>query len=256
MVLLVAVGGGRTVGGAVVVTIGNQRRIEIDDAKALIRGYAFGEEEVVVQWRTPELGESPGTLSRRRWGYRSFDCVPASDGPGLEPIDLFVVSGLNVSMNIERYEALNFVKDEVAAAVSETSRGLSFWHLTDEDLAGAQSTPNTDAWWLNRAWWLLMSLPGIKVTITHKVLHHKWPHLFPLLDTSTIGEYEQGAWRSVLSDLTSQASAFDELEGWFRDLALRRGEVPLTRLRIHDILLWTLVTNQQDKCIAAGYALT
>ncbi len=229
--------------------------IEFEDAQRLTAGYAFGTRALQFKELTPKFGELPPSPRVRRWGYRSFDCVSGSAGPGLQTVDLLVVSGLNVDVDIESIESFNAVKDAVSESVGQIESGGTFWGLTSEEIhAGTESDP-TNAWWLDRAWWLLMSTPGVGATITHKVLHHKWPHLFPLLDRKTLAVYPRGgAWAGVHADISSQAEAFSLLEEWFKGLAGKQGGVALTRLRLHDILLWSNVTEWDAECIEAGRA--
>lgn len=48
---------------------------------------------------------------------------------------------------------------------------------------------------------------------------------------------------------------FEHLERWFAGKAIERGGVLLTRLRIHDILLWADVTGQRKALITVGQKL-
>lgn len=83
------------------------------------------------------------------------------------------------------------------------------------------------------AWYRIESVPGCGVTKTHKILHHAWPHLFPLVDRQTMAKLGENLWLTIYDDLTKpeQVAAWDELEAWFATLAGARAGVPLTRLR-------------------------
>ena len=85
-----------------------------------------------------------------------------------------------------------------------------------------------------------MGLPQVERAITHKLLHHKRPELFPMLDSLTSPHLgAQHAWATIHRDLTRNCREFAELEEWFADLAAAvTDSASLTRLRIHDILLW------------------
>ena len=75
----------------------------------------------------------------------------------------------------------------------------------------------------------------------HKILHHKRPKVFPLLDGITESAYAPGrAWISIRKELEDFQSAFTSLEAWFKEVAADQGSqcVQLNRLRLHDILLW------------------
>jgi hypothetical protein len=76
--------------------------------------------------------------------------------------------------------------------------------------------------------------------VSHKTLHHKRPELFPLLDNKTIGNYlpYASSWKIIYDDLNAHAQQFAALENWFAGEAAKRGKAGLTRLRMHDIILW------------------
>lgn len=88
-----------------------------------------------------------------------------------------------------------------------------------------------------------MSLPGVDVAITHKILHHKRPDFFPLIDNQTLKILGSRAWLTIHDNLTANPTGWDQLERQIATLAHNRG-VALTRLRLHDILLWTSVTGR------------
>lgn len=102
---------------------------------------------------------------------------------------------------------------------------------------------------LHRAWYLIESVPGCGVTKTHKILHHAWPHLFPLIDRRTMTKLGENLWLTIHKDLSDYEKAFCELEVWFAMLAGSRGGVPLTRLRLHDILLWCRVVGEEGRAV-------
>ena len=99
-----------------------------------------------------------------------------------------------------------------------------------------------------------MNLPGLDVAIANKTLHHKRPWLFPMLDNLTLESLGGAgkAWAVIHGDLTRHADEFEELETWFAALASQKGGVQLTRLRIHDILLWGHVSPNGAGLASAG----
>lgn len=106
---------------------------------------------------------------------------------------------------------------------------------------------------LHRAWWMVESVHGADVAVTHKLLHHAWPHLFPLIDTRTIGRLGGNrAWVTILEDLQRHESAFSELENWFAELSPSRGGVSFTRLRLYDILLSCRVVGDEEEAALVG----
>ena len=91
---------------------------------------------------------------------------------------------------------------------------------------------------------------GVRGTILSKVLHRKRPDLVPLYDSRIFESYtapgaiERSVHRSwgasmlllltqMRADLVAEAEAFDELER-----LTAQTQVPLTRLRILDVLVW------------------
>jgi uncharacterized protein DUF6308 len=248
--------------GASVLQVGSEQ-VEVDDAKAMIAGYCFAEKE--GRWDTSDIKGSGyendlPEVSWRRWAYRSYDCVPPSPDGGLSGVDLLVPVGLNVTQGfgtelLERLAAAGNVVSETMAAVPEHA---TFWDLQRDEIEPAGvPAPGTTSWALHRSWAILMSVPGCRVTITHKILHHRWPNLFPLIDTQTLTRLREGeAWLNIYDDLAGQADKFLELEEWFRgQLKDRADAVPLSRLRLHDIILWCRSTSEDEAAIAAGRGL-
>jgi len=220
---------------------------------ALIVGYAFAKHSPLVdQVRMPLDVDAPPT-GRARWGYRTYDCIPASEGFALTGVDLTVAAGLNARMNVDRVGALQAVAELVGESIEHLEAAAPFWEM-DRDELHAPSATETYEWWAVRAWSLLMSQPDVGVAVTHKTLHHKRPKLFPLLDGVTKKHLPKGrAWATIHDDLTSQAEAWAQLEDDFRAVTdPARGDIELTRLRLHDILLWLTATGEDDAAKRAG----
>jgi hypothetical protein len=115
-------------------------------------------------------------------------------------------------------------------------------------------------WQLYRAWYILMAAPDVGTALTHKILHHKLPALAPLLDGKTepvlrrVAE-ERGlssSWAVILADIQTQPDAFERLDAYFASLASARPSRRLTRLRIHDILVWSEVTSRREDAANLG----
>jgi hypothetical protein len=181
--------------------------------------------------------------------------VKADAGTGLTESDLFVVEGINAGIDAAGVGAFLAVAPDVNEALAEIDQEQTFWDLPVEEIDPRGTPPEgSPSWWVHRAWWLLYFTPEIGTALTHKVLHHKRPRLFPLLDNETAPHLgRESAWVQIHDDLTSQEKAFDELEVWFADEAAKRnGAVPLSRLRVHDILVWCWVTGQRDEAERQG----
>lgn len=213
------------------------------DARSVLAGYAF--ETETVEKRNHET-------TRPRWGYRTYDCIPPDPGPTLGPIDLLVAAGLNGRVNVKRMASLLQAAEPAGAALAKAE--VPFWELEPEDLGHERPDSTSTAWPIWTAWETLMALPDIDVALTHKVLHHKRPDFIPLVDNKTLELLpERKVWITIHADLRQKG--FEEMESWFKDLIHDRGEVglvPLSRVRIHDILLWGSRGRQRKELIEAG----
>lgn len=105
-----------------------------------------------------------------------------------------------------------------------------------------------------------MATDGIKVALTHKLLHHKRPDLFPLIDNRTVPllkphtDTEVGLWGVVHRELTRNEEQFGALERTFAELATEDHDVRLTRLRLHDVLLWLTASGRWRHAVERGRA--
>ncbi len=229
------------------------------ETTAICAGYAFAERPQ-LGWKPPRVLDDPmfdtpqvGTAGR--WAYRTYDCVTAGPGPRLSDVDVFVADGLNGQMRAHTIGAVHAVASEVSDVLQELDRcgeeGSAFWTLPIEHIADIPPEETT-AWWMWRAWSILIGTPGIGVAVTHKLLHHKRPTTFPLLDNRTISALPGNSWARIHCDLTDAGDAWAQVEDSFNELARARGGVVLTRLRIHDIVLWLRSSGQLDEARIAG----
>ena len=236
------------------VVVGGQE-YALDRAKRVISGYCFSQWE--EEWDPPrkQFGTLPPNLSRSRWAYRTYDCVPSSQGPELDPIDLLSPIGLNVTQGYGSplFGRLLSVAPLVSDAMSGVGGDETFWGLRRQEIDPVgRPAPDSTSMALHRAWFLMESVPGVGLTIAHKILHHKWPKLFPLLDRSTEPYLAPNLWIAVLDDLQSQPATFQHLEDWFSLVATMHACVPLTRLRLHDLLLWCRASDEEDEAASRG----
>jgi hypothetical protein len=251
-----------------------------EEAQLVLAGYCFGTREVPrkaprdhrggrVQ---PFLATDP--LPAVQWfGYATYDCIDASEGPVLGPVDLLVPAGLNGRLDVAVMTGLLAVERQVsdALAVQAAHGDLAFWELDPGELKdldlrvsdlGPAERPQAASRLegLYRAWWLLMSTPHVGAAVTHKLLHHKLPRLAPLLDGRTgpilsrqrVALDCSSSWAVILDDLTRQAGQFESLESFQAALAGPRETQALFRLRIHDILLWCEATRQRGHAQRLG----
>lgn len=229
-----------------------------DQAKAVIAGYALGTYEVLLSRRGSCKAIPQATIRVPRWGYRTYDCVRPSPGPGCEATDYLIAAGLNGRIDVSSVAALQAACPPAFEELSQIDESLVYWHLDEGRLMTfpQQDCPERHLW---LAWCYMMSMPEIGVALTHKTLHHKRPTLFPLIDGRTVKAFDEGAaWVTIHRDINQHdGKPFASLEEWFAALAREQeGCVPLTRLRLHDILLWCrIMPGQEEEAARKGEAL-
>lgn len=256
------------------VVIDGRTKVGLKEAKSVIAGYCFEVSNTRLhairpKYEVPDVRDAL-ELDIMKWAYASYDCVPGSDDDALDLIDLLVTDGINARLNQASITGFLAVKDAVSAALPSNGE-RAFWDLEIasfpagapgsrewQKLAGDQRV----AWEMCRAWYLLRRTPGFNVARTHKVLHHKRPRQFPLLDNRTAehmsspdfpNDRGERYWEQILRDLRSKSRGWEHLETWFQDELLQSptrpglplAPVALTRLRMYDILLWAAV-KQED----------
>lgn len=224
-----------------------------ETAQEVLAGYAFGIDN--LDWRKPKsapdrspLGPPPKATSRSRWVYRSFDCVPASRDPGLSIEDIVITAAINSQIGSRAILGMMAIGDDIRDVLFAIPLTLTFWDLLPEDVGSEPPPPAAVAWNVWRAWELLMGLPSVGLAVAHKTLHHKRPWLFPMLDNKTskaMGGEKSNLWSTIHRDLLEHVTEFEYLETWFADLASHENGRRLTRLRIHDILIWAHATDNR-----------
>jgi hypothetical protein len=228
------------------------------DAEAVLAGYAFGTAPLV--WTAPSscggdkrLAAAPRAVRQSKWGYRTYDCAPNSPYAfGVN--DLLLVAALDARVAGSTYLAMEAILPDLNAVLAEVDISQTFWTLPCNYLGAVTPPPNTPAWLLWRAWVLLEGLNHIGTAITYKTLHHKRPWLFPIFDNATVRVMGRcgSPWQTLHRELTTQPNQFEHLEKWFAIQAIKRGGAYLTRLRIHDILLWGEITGERGSLDRAG----
>ena len=230
---------------------------DMERCKSVIAGYCFHE---IESHTNPPRGSHYGIeltpRKSRRWGYLSYDCqLGEAASPNvvdvLAPVLLNVTQGYGVRLVSD----LLAIAPQVRDTVRKIDGDFRFWDLEPHEVAPrGDPAVRKESLALHQAWYIVESVNGAGVAVTHKLLHHAWPHLFPLIDNETIGQLgREHAWVTILEDLKRHESQFDELESWFAGLASQREEIALTRLRLYDILLWCrVVDDQEDEAAREG----
>jgi hypothetical protein len=219
---------------------------------AAVLGYAKG--------RRPLYFRAPNARSGRwveipAFGYERFDRRPGSAGP-LGEVDILTAEGLHGRLDPAGWAAMKGVLDDVrplADAAVDRAAGRPFWELPDDEFS-VLAEPGTVGAWLRRIWQHCEVAPGVQPAHVTSALHHRRPSLFPLLNRTTrwhllphVREGDSGVEAVIHRELAANAAAFARLES---ELAARG--ITLTRLRLHDVLLWLSAGLRLTHAVALG----
>ena len=230
------------------------------EALAALLGYVRAERDLRIAW-TPSHPDGV-TIKVRSYAYRVYDCVLPADDDEFAWLDVLVVDGINGKMDQAAITALKDAADRAWPHVrraTERAAGRAFWELPEEEV-GVAPPPDTTGEALSDAWRECFATSGIKTALTHKLLHHKRPALFPLIDNVTaplLRAHTDDAvslWGVIHRELNANGAAFDALEAAFVLLVDGDDDVPLTRLRLHDVLLWLKASKRWEHAVRHGEA--
>lgn len=226
--------------------------IDFDEALAVVLGYCLGQEELTWSEGSYAFGQPSAASEWSAFAYRTYDCIEGSAGEALEPIDILVADGLNAKMVARNIAGALAVADEVSVELKKIAPTTTFWDLSSEQVGHPPGPEDEVAWPIWRAWWLLRGVPGLNVARVHKILHHKRPKLFPLIDRKTRARLPGSPWAAIHADLRATQPAWQRLETEVSPFLSGDGHVQLARLRLHDILLWTVATERWDLALHHG----
>jgi hypothetical protein len=172
--------------------------------------------------------------------------------------DLFMAGAIEAPFS-DTQEAINqlaAVAERVSAPLLSQPRCLNFWDVPPNHISTQSSpaAPGTLGAAFEQTIEMLKTVHGVGWVIAHKIAHHKWPNQVPLIDSKTLQHLPPGEnWRQIYMDLVQQSAQFMELEAWSAALVAKYSNCrSLTRLRIHDILLWLSATGQKAEAIKSG----
>ena len=219
-----------------------------DDALAAVVGYALGRRP--LRFRAPNARE--GRWVRvRAFAYERFDRQPPETSDRMTDRDVLLAEGLHGRLDPAGWTAVRAALDAALPVAEQAVRraaGRAFWELPEEE-ASVLAEPGT----VGAAVRTLAEGPHARYVLA--ALHHRRPELFPLLDGITwrqlwphTAEGDSGVHAVVLRELRANAAAFTLLEARAR-AALGR---PVTRLRLHDVLLWLAGSLRMETAIALG----
>ena len=211
-----------------------------DTALAAVLGYARGRR--ALWFRSP--GHPEGRWVRvPAFGYERFDCRPPVAGQ-LGDDDVLVAEGLHGRLDPAGWAVVRAALGEagpLADAVAVRADGRAFWELPPGELSVLEEPGTVGA--------------ALRAVVRHgprqhqdhlvAALHHRRPNLVPLAGGTTrrsllphVEEGDSGLEAVVHRELLANAEAFGALETVASGLLTATGGVPLTRLRLHDVLLW------------------
>jgi hypothetical protein len=226
--------------------------LPVDTALAAVLGYARG--------RRPLYFRAPNARTGRwvelpAFGYERFDRRPRPDGPLGEP-DILIAEGLHGRLDPAGWAAMKGVLDDVrplADTAVERAAGRPFSQLPDDEFS-VLAEPGTVGAALRQIGQLVADAPGVSAKHVAAALHHRRPDLFPLLNRTTrwqllphVREGDSGVEAVIHRELQANTAAFQALE----DAVVAHGLL-LTRLRLHDVLLWLTGTLRLTHAVELG----
>ena len=224
--------------------------IAADDALAAVVGYALGRRP--LRFRAPNARE--GRWVRvRAFAFERFDRQPPETSARMTDRDVLLAEGLHGRLDPAGWSAVRAALDTALPVAEEAERrasGRAFWELAEEHTS-VLAEPGT----VGSALRPLAEGPHARYVLA--ALHHRRPELFPLLDGITwrqlwphTAEGDSGVHAVVLRELRANAAAFTLLEARVRTAL----GMPVTRLRLHDVLLWLAGSLRWETAVALGRA--
>jgi hypothetical protein len=222
-----------------------------DTALAAVLGYARGRRP--LRYRSP-IEREGRWVQVPAFGYDRFDRRPVPAGP-LGDDDVLVAEGLHGRLDRSDWAAVRAALDDVqprADAATARAAGRPLWELPDDELS-VLGEPGT----VGAALRDLGEPPGPQGRYVVAALHHRRPDLVPLVTRTTwlpvvahLREGDSGGAAVVHRELRANEVPFAALEETVGALL----GAPLTRLRLHDVLLWLSATLRLSAAVELGRA--
>jgi hypothetical protein len=229
--------------------------IRWDTAVAAVLGYARGRRP--LYFRSPSRPEGRW-VTVPAYGYERFDRRPRSKAPLGEP-DILTAEGLHGRLDPAGWTALHgALKDlrPVADAAVERAGGRPLWELPSDEFS-VLAEPGTVGAALRE---IREREADARPEYVTAALHHRRPELFPLLVRTTrwqlhphVREGDSGVEAVIHRELRANSDAFDALETAVAALLAPQG-TPLTRLRLHDVLVWLSGSLRLAHAVQLGVA--
>lgn len=215
--------------------------IPLDLAVRAVLGFARG--------RRPLWFRSPGEQAGRwvqlpAFGYDRFDRRPAAVGSPRDE-DVLTAEMLHGRLDPAGWGNVRHALDDTArhaTAAVDRAAGRPFWELPDDEVS-VLGEPGTVGACLREIW--NRGTRAGHPEFVSAALHHRRPALIPHIDRTTrlqflphLVEGDSGIEAVIHRELRANAEAFAALESTLAALLVQDGDVRLTRLRLHDVLVW------------------
>jgi hypothetical protein len=239
--------GGPRDGAALVLPSTGPDPIPLPTALAAVLGYARG--------RRPLFFRSPGQ-PQGRWvhvpafAHDRFDGQPPETTDRPTDRDVLVAEGMHGRLDPAGWRRVRTTLDDawpLVRALVDRAAGRAFWEVPADEFSVLAEPGTVGA-----------ALREVGDRHVRAALHSRHPALVPLLDGVTrrqlyghVREGDSGPEAAVHRELTANAAAFTALETATATLLGR----PLTRLRLHDVLLWLAGSLRMTHAVAVGQAL-
>lgn len=225
-------------------------------ALAAVLGYARGRRP--LRFRTPDHPHG-------RWfqvlafGYERFDRQPVADGP-LGDGDVLVAEGLHGRLDPVGWAAVRAGLDDVrpfADTAVARAAGRALWELPAEEFS-VLAEPGTVGAALRAVRLYGEAAEDVRAEFLVAALHHRHPSLVPHVDRTTrrqlwphVVEGDSGVEAVVHRELRANGAALGALEE--ASTALLADGTSLTRLRLHDLLLWLSGSLRLTHAVLLGH---
>jgi len=218
----------------------------LSEALDIVIGYAFGTD-----------GVNPSNEDTYLFAYRSYDCALLNGGSTVTEGDVFASVGLNSGISAAVILKILALIDE-DPLILDLSQIPDFWLLNSTHLKWRpKHTCDEEKLWA--AYDALTSLDGVAGAVAGKILHHRYPTKYPIYDSYIGSAYSTSkTWGEICEDVKREEDWFIALEELFESFRLSLDlatSVPLGRLRLLDILVWSNQIGKRQRCLQLGSAL-
>jgi hypothetical protein len=231
--------------------------IPFDVAVRAVLGFARGRRPM---WFRPPGEQAGRWVQLPAFGYDRFDRRPAAVGSPRDE-DVLTAEMLHGRLDPAGWSNVRNALDDAArlttAAVSRAA-GRPFWELPDDELS-VLGEPGTVGACLREIW--NRGTRAGHPEFVSAALHHRWPALLPHVDRTTrlqflphLIEGDSGIEAVIHRELRTNDAAFTALERTLAEVLDRDDDIPLTRLRLHDVLVWLSGSLRLTHAVQLGAA--